>query len=407
MELMSLAYCQLLLSPKCDYGHSVVIKKVRRWHMERHACSDDELGRLREETQHQKRRLAQLAKEYADTKACLDLKDNDAQRLSTSLQTKEAEWSSKERQQTDEIARLSAALASCACNLESTRSANEILSREKADLQQDLDRERNERRSEVEKESLARIDAVSKLAEAETNLRNRTIDLQNMSEKCKMLEEQRAQSSLEIADLQAKLSEALRAKSIADRRIQEFEEQALAQEALKTSRLGFVTEVWALHGAIATIKSNIQAMGAKKANPSSSSLGSAKAGRLMSDMEGSKLQQSIDNIHTHSKYMIAKYLTDHEKLHLGAPLAHYEGGHDSPRPLDWSSTSAATSPTRATDCSFSSMESDNVEDGQPLEMQKRKPSQQPIKEASTANRQQAFQPVKRSPRRNSPSSARG
>merc|ERR1712181_115079 len=105
--------------------------------------------------------------------------------------------------------------------------------------------------------------------------------------------------------------------------------------------------------------------------------------------------------------MIAKYLTDHEKLHLGAPLARYEGGHDSPQPLDWSSISEVTSTTRSTDCSFSSVESDIAKEGKSQETQKRKHLQQSHIDASSTNRQQSLQHLKRSPRRNSPSSVRG
>jgi len=40
-----------------------------------------------------------------------------------------------------------------------------------------------------------------------------------------------------------------------------------------------------------------------------------------------------------SKLVIDGYLTDDEKLHLGIPLAFFEGGHKSPQPQDWSGTS--------------------------------------------------------------------
>lgn len=41
--------------------------------------------------------------------------------------------------------------------------------------------------------------------------------------------------------------------------------------------------------------------------------------------------------------IIKKFLTDDEKLHLGIPLAQFEGGHDTPAPLDWSGISDETS----------------------------------------------------------------
>merc|ERR1712087_180976 len=44
-----------------------------------------------------------------------------------------------------------------------------------------------------------------------------------------------------------------------------------------------------------------------------------------------------------STMIIKKFLTDDEKLHLGIPLAQFEGGHDTPAPLDWSGISDETS----------------------------------------------------------------
>lgn len=406
-------------------------KKIRRWHMERAPDSCDELHQLKEETQHQKRRLSQLTRDYASAKESLDVKHADVEELSTSLKAKEAEWSSKEQQQLDEIARLSAALKAreqaheeTLRDLESARSASEILSREKADLLRDLERTKNECRSEVEKESRARQDAVSALDDVAKQLKQRTIELHELRESSDASGKQQLQNAQKIAKLQEQLVEALEANRSAEKRIQSFEEQELAHETTKLSRLGFVTEVWALHSAIGKIKSDVRG---------------SKVGKAMSDLESCNLQQSIENIHKHSKRIIAKYLTDHEKLHLGAPLAHYEGGHDSPQPLDWSGISEDVSTTRATDVSVSSVDSGISKDAKSPEIQKRKPLQRAntadgapitrgLRRASSADgnrqqaygtpsnrqqaygtptsRQQAFQPQKRSPRRNSPSSVR-
>ena len=48
---------------------------------------------------------------------------------------------------------------------------------------------------------------------------------------------------------------------------------------------------------------------------------------------------NLANAYNHSTMLIGKYLTDDEKLHLGVPLARYEGGHDSPQPCDWGGNS--------------------------------------------------------------------
>jgi hypothetical protein len=291
-------------------------------------------------------------------------------------------------------------------HLDSAQLSNHVLTQENAGLLRDMDLIRSECHSEVEKERCERQDAVSNLAEAKKQLQAQFVEIHGMRERIVSLEREKAESAQKLLHLQEQLREALEANRSAEKRILAFEEQAVLQEALKTSRLGFVTEVWGLHSEIANIKSSIQSPAAAKASIASSCRISAKLGRAASDLENCDLRQSVMEIHRHSKHVIAKYLTDHEKLHLGAPLAHYEGGHDSPQPLDWSSISDATSTTRSTDCSFSSVDS---EIAKAAKLQESQPGQQLNESRTDANmvrRQPSYQPPKCSPRRTSPSSVR-
>merc|ERR1711879_679228 len=119
--------------------------------------------------------------------------------------------------------------------------------------------------------------------------------------------------------------EALEAKVTAERRQKVLEGQLTAQEMLRTSRLGFVTEVWTLHKMLVEAGSSMQITKGRTPTEDSRSLASkgAVAGNL----------QRMTCIRKRSKFIIDKYFTDDEKLHLGIPLALYEGGHNSSRPM--------------------------------------------------------------------------
>merc|ERR1711976_131359 len=85
-------------------------------------------------------------------------------------------------------------------------------------------------------------------------------------------------------------------------------------------------------------------------------LGASKSQRCFSarssDREFGAMTQRVTHACNHSAKIIAKYMTDDEKLHLGVPLARYEGGHDSPQPLDWRTASeASTESSLSGDCS--------------------------------------------------------
>jgi hypothetical protein len=262
--------------------------------------------------------------------------------LSADLKAKQEEFSRHQEQQDNEIAQLSAALASreeafsqLIQQFEAARDEAERFKQEKKELRGAWERERLNDRNQLEKEKTEKDGLASKLTAAKKEAHDAKVELHGLRGKCDSAERQLAQQIQAAELLREELRRVSEASVAATERLKFLEDQVGVQEALKTSRLGFVTEVWGLHKNIKEVRSQMQSQGKDKGFVARNSPRQTTNASAAVSSE-TPVTHSIMQACKRSTMLIAKYLTDDEKLHLGAPLAHYEGGHDSPQPLDWS-----------------------------------------------------------------------
>jgi len=393
-------------------------KKVRSWSMECGCPAVDEFGRLWDESQHQARQVTQLMADCEAAKSALGLKEQELLRLSTDFQS-----------QSDEMENLSAAmaargevLAEVLQDLEAARAEKVKLEQEKDDLARKMEQdkmlwqqEKQELCVELEKERCAHKQLASELADANKEIDRKSSEMTALCGKYDVLEQQLTQQLLASQSLEKELTQALESCVRVEQRNRTLEDQLNVQKPLRTSRLGFITEVWGLHKAITEVRSNLPATRGQVFTTSAGKH-AAHMSRISSTAVRPEMEvasQGLANVCNHSKMVIAKYLTDDEKLHLGIPLARYEGGHDSPRPLDWHAMSDISTETSLSDeCSTvlsSSCESESVTSKpdkttrQP-EAHRNNEVQGKQSHSTKSNSQQAYRPQKRSPRMISASS---
>jgi hypothetical protein len=218
------------------------------------------------------------------------------------------------------------------------------LQQEAAELRKELENEQQQHREQLEIEKSIQKDLRAKLAAATKRASDLERELNDLRLKYDASEQQVAQGIQRTKMLQEELARQVEACALAGQRQKTYEDQLAVQDALKTSRLGFVTEVWSLHKAITEINLIMPMTLKSKPCTSTPDKRSPRLNKVASP-ELDNLIQSMGHACRQSKNLIAKYFTDDEKLHLGAPLALYEGGHDSPQPLDWSVASESTRPT--------------------------------------------------------------
>lgn len=117
------------------------------------------------------------------------------------------------------------------------------------------------------------------------------VESRTLAEKCNTMQK-----------LQDELTKALEAKGTAEQNQRVLEDQLNAQEMLRTSRLGFVTEVWALHKMLLEAMQNTKGK-TRKANTSRSP---------RSNGDVTEHLQRMTCICKRSKLLIDRYLTDAE-----------------------------------------------------------------------------------------------
>eukprot|EP00930_Biecheleria_cincta_P042387 TRINITY_DN29162_c0_g1_i1.p1 TRINITY_DN29162_c0_g1~~TRINITY_DN29162_c0_g1_i1.p1 ORF type:complete len:912 (+),score=159.98 TRINITY_DN29162_c0_g1_i1:64-2799(+) len=329
-------------------------KTVRSWSMDLpREGTAFETQALQDKVHHQGQQLAEMVKQ---AEAAESQREKELLCLSASHEEERRQWSASAERQRTEMERLVAALASCEDKLQQARQELDVL-----------------RQSEqCQKANLDQLVAAQTAGELE--LDQAQLDLQKSQQETATLERdsrklrdmllaEKLQHDDAVVQLQAcmdELHDVSRQHHTAQETLQETRAALSALEgeaadmitneldALKTSRLGFVTAVWALHKRIAAAKP----VATKTVVCTISRPAPRRAATTAFDGAESIAATSLFTHYRMSKNIIEKYLTDDEKLHLGIPLAHFEGGHDSPKPLNWSELSDdSTVPPPSPDCS--------------------------------------------------------
>jgi len=298
-------------------------KKVKAWQMEYTAspAEADEMIRLRDETKRQARQLAQAE---AERDACRSTEEQlraQVQALQQELTSESAKRADAERRCLDVDKQTQGILQALEAREEDLRQTQTLLEASEV-RKQDLENSQQEFRSQLQLEAMERQRLAAELKAKEAEFEG---EQQANREKVQQLTQMLDTSTKSMQRLQQELNQAKEAASTAEVHIRGLQEQLQAQEPLRTSRLAFVTEVWTLHKRLAETKSAMQAA-ARSPTPAGTGPDVGRHGAALT---------SISTACKHATMVISKYLTDEEKLHLGIPLAQYEGGRGSPTPLDW------------------------------------------------------------------------
>jgi len=168
------------------------------------------------------------------------------------------------------------------------------------------------------------------LAAKEAELSDVKVKSDAAKEKNFALEQDLSHGLVERHELRRQLRETRESSEMSERRCQQMQQALDEVEQQKLSRLAFTAEVWALQKIVTEAKKGTMAW--LRGRPP---MGVNVQAWTNVQRSVEPTVDSLTRAHEQSTKIICKFLTDEEKLHLGIPLALFEGGHDTPKPLAW------------------------------------------------------------------------
>jgi len=307
-------------------------QRVNFWKTEQVQHEEDSSGKVHD-CHYLKRRLSQLESERDAAKQAEETALKESQRLSELLQAEREERCQMEQSLRDEIA--SKILESIEREEKLARVINEL--DECSLAKQELAQAERGLRSRLEKNEAESVKLLDELASLGKELKSTKAELQRLNEQHDLAINRLQHAELEQRHLQDELEQAKSSALTESQRASVLQELLNEQDSLKTSRLAFVTEVWELHKHISEAKAATKC----RTRPAQNGQRTPRVERMSTAIENSEVsaQSTTARAYEKSAIIIKKFLTDDEKLHLGIPLAQFEGGHDTPKPLDWSGPS--------------------------------------------------------------------